>query len=464
MAKLTSSNWSHWHPLLLLILRGRDLLDTIDPAAVPNDDEDAGPVNPLAVEMFRRRQDRTAYIIGFSCSPSIQAKVIKKHSPIDMLEVAKEECLSGSYANTARFLKQLIDLGSEPKEDMREHIGKIDTIFSNLNAVGYPLTEKAKVVHLLATLPSSYGGLAMAMDVLGSAATYERLQVHITEEEHRQHHYTAQAKKETALIAHQASASKSNNDRQRSPRSDRNARCDYCKKKGHDEDVCRTKERHEEEDKGVSDRADYAYTGRETHSETIYMGQVMLCTDKEGTRSLLTFIVDSGATEHIVTDLRWFTEFEPVEESRVVTTANGDRMPVLGIGAVKVCTENGEIISIYGAAYVPGAVSNLLSVSKMVDEGLKVIFAKDTCRVTRPDRTCVATATREEAAAQDTAERHRARPLLDLQEDMFDQKDMHPRDVAYARAILTKQQDPSSALLDFGLADSTGAAEQREYL
>ncbi|CAD6959781.1 unnamed protein product [Tilletia controversa] len=132
MAKLTSSNWSHWHPLLLLIL-------------VPNEDEDAGPVNPLAVEMFRRCQDQTAYIIGFSCSPSMQAKVIKKHSPIEMLEVAKKECLSGSYANTARFLKQLIDLGSEPKEDMREHIGKYDTIFSNLNAVGYPLTEKAKV-------------------------------------------------------------------------------------------------------------------------------------------------------------------------------------------------------------------------------------------------------------------------------------------------------------------------------
>ncbi|CAD6896036.1 unnamed protein product, partial [Tilletia caries] len=270
--------------------------------------------------MYRKRQDRAAYIIGFSCSPSIQAKVIKKHSPINMLEVAKEECLSGSYANTARFLKQLIDLGSEPKEDMREHIGKIDTIFSNLNAVGYPLTEKAKVVHLLATLPSSYGGLAMAMDVLGSAATYERLQVHITEEEHRQQHYTAQAKKETALVAHHASASKNSNDRQRSPRPDRsgkgnsNARCEYCKKKGHDEDVCRTKERHEEEDNGVSDRADYAYTGRETHGETIYMGQVMLCTDKEGTRSPLTFIVDSGATEHIVTDLRWFTEFEPVEE------------------------------------------------------------------------------------------------------------------------------------------------------
>ncbi|CAD6983245.1 unnamed protein product [Tilletia controversa] len=145
MAKLTSSNWSHWHPLLLFILRGRDLLDTTDPAAVPNEDEDAGPVNPLAVEMFRRCQDQTAYIIGFSCSPPMQAKVIKKHSPIEMLEVAKKECLSGSYANTARFLKQLIDLGSEPKEDMREHIGKFDTIFSNLNAVGYPLTEKAKV-------------------------------------------------------------------------------------------------------------------------------------------------------------------------------------------------------------------------------------------------------------------------------------------------------------------------------
>ncbi|CAD6909890.1 unnamed protein product [Tilletia caries] len=85
----------------------------------------------------------------------------------------------------------------------------------------------------------------------------------------------------------------------------------------------------------------------------------------------------------------------------------------------------------------------------MVDEGLKVVFAKDTCRVTRPDQTCVATATRKEgqytiharepqdldavltgrikpgttpAAAQDAAERNR--PLLDLLNNPDEGQDM----------------------------------------
>ncbi|CAD6964978.1 unnamed protein product, partial [Tilletia controversa] len=148
----------------------------------------------------------------------------------------------------------------------------------------YPLTEKAKISHLLASLPQTYFDLHAAMDILGANAKYASLQGYITEAEHRQKAYALQAQREVALLAHQDSPWP-NGGRQSNSNSNSNdqgndnghnkgstERCGYCKKKGHTEAVFRIKERHKEEDKDVSDRAKHAYTGRDM-DETIDMGQ-----------------------------------------------------------------------------------------------------------------------------------------------------------------------------------------------
>jgi len=65
-------------------------------------------------------------------------------------------------------------------------------------------------------------------------------------------------------------------------------------------------------------------------------------------------------------------------------------LPVHGVGTARIHLETGEYISMWVTGGVPGAVTSLLSVSQMVEEGLEVAFAQGTCVVTRPDRSCVA--------------------------------------------------------------------------
>jgi len=95
VCKLTKHNFAKWHKLLRLALRGRDLLDTLDPDSVPV----AGAAGVTAETLWdwRKRTDRT----------------------IEMLETARRECQSTSHANTARYLRDLFEVGARHKGDMR---------------------------------------------------------------------------------------------------------------------------------------------------------------------------------------------------------------------------------------------------------------------------------------------------------------------------------------------------------
>ncbi|KAL9936222.1 hypothetical protein V8E36_005064, partial [Tilletia maclaganii] len=155
----------------------------------------------------------------------------------------------------------------------------------------------------------------------------------------------------------------------------------YCKKPGHWELECRKKAA--DEKKG-QDKVAYA--------KEINIGTVYAAVERKDKRSQLTFVIDSGATRHVVADRRWFSSYEATA-GRVITTANGAKMPVLGLGTVTAYLENGQI-SIDGVAHVPSAVSNLLSVDRMVDEGFEVSFSGGSCRIARPGQSCSITATR----------------------------------------------------------------------
>ncbi|KAE8266962.1 hypothetical protein A4X09_0g5392 [Tilletia walkeri] len=81
-------------------------------------------------------------------------------------------------------------------------------------------------------------------------------------------------------------------------------------------------------------------------------------------------------------------------------------MPVLAIGTITVCMGNEQRVSLRGTAYVPSAVTNLLSVDKMVEEGFEVSFSDGGCRIARPDESCVIIATRKEGQYTVTACEH----------------------------------------------------------
>jgi hypothetical protein len=91
------------------------------------------------------------------------------------------------------------------------------------------------------------------------------------------------------------------------------------------------------------------------------------------------WLVDSGASHHLCADRLMMCDFR---ESHVtlVTTANYGAGPMKGLGGVQL-TVHGTIGRLRDVLYVLDLVTNLLSLSKLVDQGMPVEFARDSCDI-----------------------------------------------------------------------------------
>ncbi|KAL0445015.1 UNVERIFIED_CONTAM: Retrovirus-related Pol polyprotein from transposon RE1 [Sesamum latifolium] len=90
------------------------------------------------------------------------------------------------------------------------------------------------------------------------------------------------------------------------------------------------------------------------------------------------WIIDSGASTHMSSDVRLLTNIQTLKNSFFVKLPDGTKCLVTHKGDV----ELSDRIKLYGVLYVPSFKHNLISVSKIcVDNSLKVSFTHDQCLV-----------------------------------------------------------------------------------
>ena len=193
--------------------------------------------------------------------------------------------------------------------------------------------------------------------------------------------------------------------------------CDYFKKKGHYKDKCWTLHPHLKPAKFKDGRANLAneatnqsgssYYGRSMmHTQAVQSNaqdglvrrsdlDALIKANKENSGNILgtsfhaslsaanitesmntrlrkteskPLVVDSGASHHMISDSNLISNVKPYLGS--VAIANGDKIPVKGIGNLKLFDIDSE------ALYIPNFTSNLLSVKKATtDLNCKVIFS-----------------------------------------------------------------------------------------
>ncbi len=95
------------------------------------------------------------------------------------------------------------------------------------------------------------------------------------------------------------------------------------------------------------------------------------------------WIVDFGATQHMTFEQEWFTTYEHISPRRVFM---GDDaiLEVVGKGNIKATMQTGgesSHVTITQVLHVPKMKNSLMSVSKLIFEGFKVEFNKDSCKV-----------------------------------------------------------------------------------
>ncbi len=106
------------------------------------------------------------------------------------------------------------------------------------------------------------------------------------------------------------------------------------------------------------------------------------------------WIIDSGATQHITFEREWFTTNKSIV-ARKVYMGDDTILEAIGKGSIKATRQvEGKMLltTITQVLYVLKMKNNLISISKLISEGLKVEFDKDGCKVNNVHGTIMAQA------------------------------------------------------------------------
>ncbi|MCO5581903.1 hypothetical protein L7F22_035792 [Adiantum nelumboides] len=90
---------------------------------------------------------------------------------------------------------------------------------------------------------------------------------------------------------------------------------------------------------------------------------------------------DSGASRHITSRKDLFCSLDAAPAGKKVTCANNASYPIKGVGKILITISDGSDLCLPDVLYVPRIKKNLLSVSSLAKNGLRVIFEDDRCIV-----------------------------------------------------------------------------------
>lgn len=178
--------------------------------------------------------------------------------------------------------------------------------------------------------------------------------------------------------------------------------CNYCNRKGHSRDECRTEKRDRQQQRPQPTsnqnqnqrprpqtsqtsnpnrrrtRANYVNEGNQERNSDF----AFVVTDQAYTLNTNKYrwIIDSGSTSNICNDRSRFSTFTSIK-NRQVEVANKKFSKIKGVGSVhfRIRAKNGSLLNIRlsNVLYVPELASNLFSVKKFTNAGHSAKFEKD---------------------------------------------------------------------------------------
>jgi hypothetical protein len=120
--------------------------------------------------------------------------------------------------------------------------------------------------------------------------------------------------------------------------------------------------------------------GHNKHLTNQYSSQNIAFLSQANNKQCNTWILDSGATQHMCNNKDIFDNLNPYHTT--ITTANNTKMTATGRGDVKLSTMNGTSLTLLNVLYVPDLASNLLSICCATkNPELRFIFGNFECKI-----------------------------------------------------------------------------------
>jgi len=369
------SNYNAWRFRIIRILKEKGLLsaieDTDTPASTSKDDQ-AFTIITLNIKD--------------SQIPYIQDATTAKEAWTALREVHQGIGMNGRMV----LMQRLWGLRMSEGDDMAQHLNLFRELSNQLQSLsedGKGMEDTELVTILTLSLPESYEPLVMALQSRSDTITFDIMAGRLLQESgRRQINQTTNSVRnrgdtqQTAFTAQRPTIPRSQrgrggytfNGKGRGGFGSKNrsqvlqgTKCHYCGKTGHWKRDCYKRKSEEATGIGATKTKEFTFLAEDTNLQTG-----------------ISWIVDSGASQHLSRDRTQFLTYKSVSQPKSITIADGTRIEAHGIGDIAIQTRAG-IIRLTDVWYVPNMGASLISVARMVDAGYTVQFDQAICFVTK---------------------------------------------------------------------------------
>lgn len=318
--------------------------------------------------------------------PSLYVHIKEAKSTKDLWLKLQNMFDDSGFSRRITLLRNLISIRLENCESMQNYVTQIIETAQKLSGTGFSVDDEWIGCLMLAGLPEKYIPMIMAIEHSGIAITADVIKTKlidlaIDDSEvgnallSRGQHYhsknlkvgSSDKKKNHGGGLSVANVNNNNGDKSK-------IKCYRCKSYGHYKNQCQASNQQTEQIK-------------KTHAfSAVFMS---------GNYGKTDFYIDSGASGHFVRDVNMIQNTSFTPSVKEIIAANHSAMPVLCSGDVDIVTVTPRCkyeVTLENVLCVPNLSTNLISVSKLVENGNKVEFKKRNCFVYNKNKELVAVA------------------------------------------------------------------------
>jgi transposase InsO family protein len=358
--KLDVDNYAIWEPKMKSLLTIKECISAITDANDPKSDK-ARAIITLCVEDFHLSE-----ISGCKSAKEVWDALQRTYK-------------ASSIANQLTLMKELNTIRMAQNEPVAKYIGRARSLRDQLQAAGHAVDAKTVVLAVLNGLPHQYSTLVTVLESQAALPSLEELQAKALLTEQR---LNSEASDQAGSNAYYAAAGKSSNRPGARPgggKQQESRSCYYCNKKGHLKKDCRKMKADMQQQKQRQQQPlrEVAFTALyDVDSSVHYIG------------SSDEWIVDSGATNHMAYDSTNMINTYELAEPIMVKVGGEDMLKATTAGDVVLGNYGSNKILLKDVLLVSGLCANLMSVSRLNEKGIKVVFgSKDRATIIKGGET-----------------------------------------------------------------------------
>eukprot|EP00253_Pinus_taeda_P022165 PITA_22165 len=249
---------------------------------------------------------------------------------------------SKSLMNKLFLRKKLYNLRMKHGDLVTEHMNIFNTMVSQLASVDIKISDEDKCISFLCSLPDSWDSMVIAIGSNAATLQFYEIVSSLLTEEMRQKNMESR-NGDPLIEGHYNRDSKS-----KAP------------DKGKGSDDAPSKEEKPTSDEGGD----------------VYLASSSTHVDHEA------WLIDSSSSFHFTPHREWFCEYEKYDGGDVFL-GDDRKARIIGHGKVKLKLQGGRAKTLPGVLHIPALARNMISVSKLDDPSVKIVFEKDTCKMVR---------------------------------------------------------------------------------